>query len=160
MALSLVAPFLSILASVLVHAGQCSGFVVKSSAEDCRARLHALHASAASSSSRDSSDSNEPDDDAPPSTPCVRICRYNANFFDGRICIGCYRDEYEISSWGSMSDQEKSWALLDAADRVPEGCAVRETAVGDIMSNDRSCDFSGAISKDELTRQAKYWENQ
>ena len=95
-----------------------------------------------------------------PSTPCVRICRYNANFFNGQICIGCYRDEFEISAWASMSAQEKSWALLDAADR--EGCDASRNVVkseeGD-ESASTSCDFSGAISKDELLRQAKYWEN-
>ena len=99
-----------------------------------------------------------------PSTPCVRICRYNANFFAGQICIGCYRDEYEISSWAMSSAQEKSWALLDAADRVPEGCDANQNVVKseggeDTTSNTCSCDFTGAISKDELLRQAKYWEN-
>ena len=97
-----------------------------------------------------------------PSTPCVRICRYNANFFAGQICIGCYRDEYEISSWASSSAQEKSWALLDAADRVPEGCDANQNVVkseGGEDTTSNSCDFTGAISKDELLRQAKYWEN-
>ena len=97
-----------------------------------------------------------------PSSPCNRICRYNANFFDGKICIGCYREEYEISTWAVMSAQEKSWALLDAADRVPEGCYasqnVAEREEGDESANS-SCNFSGAISKDELLRQAKYWES-
>ena len=97
-----------------------------------------------------------------PSTPCVRICRYNANFYDGQICIGCYRDAYEISSWPSFTGQEKSWALLDAADRVPEGCDVIEgDESGDATdAGTSSCDFSAAISKDELLRQAKYWEKQ
>ena len=101
---------------------------------------------------------NSSSDDVP-STPCERICRYNANFYDGQICIGCYRDAYEISSWQVMTGQQKAWALLDAADRVPEGCDVVEEGneSGDVGTS--SCDFSAAISKDELLRQAKYWEN-
>ena len=112
-----------------------------------------------------SKDASAPADYMPtdiPSTPCVRICRYNANFFNGQICIGCYRDEYEISKWASMSAQEKSWALLDAADRVPDGCDASQNVVKSEEGKDTTssnCDFSGAISKDELLRQAKYWEN-
>ena len=106
-------------------------------------------------------DSNKSSDDVP-STPCVRICRYNANFYDGQICIGCYRDAYEISSFLDMTGKEKAWALLDAADRVPEGCDVIE---GDESGDETdvgtsNCDFSAAISKEELLRQAKYWEKQ
>ena len=110
-----------------------------------------------SSSSIDESINSSSDD--VPSTPCVRICRYNANFYDGQICIGCYRDAFEISSWpSSMTSQEKSWALLDAADRVPEGCDIEEGDESGDGTDSGSCDFSAAISKDELLRQAKYWE--
>lgn len=102
-------------------------------------------------------DPNNSSDDVP-STPCVRICRYNANFYDGQICIGCYRDAYEISSFLDMTGKEKAWALLDAADRVPEGCDVIEGDASGDGTDVGSCDFSAAISKDELLRQAKYWE--
>ena len=112
-----------------------------------------VHASPAGSSRTSSGDV--------PSTPCVRICRYNANFYDGQICIGCYRDAFEISTWARMAWQEKAWALLDAADRVPEGCDVIEgDDSGDDTDGGSNCDFSAAISRDELLRQAKYWEEQ
>ena len=57
-----------------------------------------------------------------------------------------------------MKGQEKTWALLDAADRVPEGCDVVEGDESGDGADGSSCDFSAAISKDELLRQAKYWE--
>jgi predicted Fe-S protein YdhL (DUF1289 family) len=77
-----------------------------------------------------------------PSTPCTRICRYNAEFFDGQVCIGCFRETYEISQWSSnMSNMERSYVLLDAADRVDSA-------------------FEGSISKEELMRQASAWMSQ
>ena len=112
--------------------------------------------------SKDATDSVQSMPTDIPSTPCNRICRYNTNFFAGQICIGCYRDEYEISAWASMSAQEKSWALLDAADRIPKSCDasqnVAESEEGEDTTSS-SCNFSGTISKDELLRQAKYWES-
>lgn len=76
-----------------------------------------------------------------PSTPCTRICRYNADFYDGQVCIGCYRDGFEISQWHAMTNIERSYALMDAADRVDSG----------------GIEFEGAVSQDELLRQAKIW---
>lgn len=76
------------------------------------------------------------------STPCVRICRYNSSFHDGQVCIGCYREAYEIQEWASMSAVEKSFTLIDAMDRC-------ENSEGT---------FEGAISKDELVKQYQYWE--
>jgi len=61
-----------------------------------------------------------------------------------------------------MSAQEKSWALLDAADRVPDSCDASQNVAESEEGSERassSCDFSGAISKEELLRQAKYWES-
>ena len=73
------------------------------------------------------------------STPCNRICRYNSNFFDGEVCIGCFRDTHEISNWVSMTSQEKSYALEDAAERSV------------------SASFDGSISEEELRCQANGW---
>lgn len=77
--------------------------------------------------------------DVPPS-PCNRICRYNAKVYDGQVCIGCFRETYEIANWSSMSPIEKSYALMDAADR-----------------SDGSAEMDGALRSDELTRQAEAW---
>jgi glyoxylase I family protein len=75
-------------------------------------------------------------------TPCIRICRYNSSFQDGQVCIGCYRDTYEIQAWQSMTAMEKAMTLLDATDR----CDASDGT------------FEGAITRDELIRQYKYWE--
>lgn len=78
-----------------------------------------------------------------PVTPCTRICRYNADFFQGQVCIGCYREAFEIGTWASMSSTEKYMGLLDAMDRCSES----------------SISLDGAISLEELKRQAAYWKN-
>jgi len=75
-------------------------------------------------------------------TPCNRICRYNADFYDGKVCIGCFRESYEISAWSSMSSIERSYALYDAIDR----CSVCHESK-----------FEGSVSVDDLQAQAKYW---
>ena len=78
-----------------------------------------------------------------PPSPCTRICRYNRSFYDGEVCIGCFRDVFEISNWtNGMTNIERSMALFDAADRADE--AIQH-------------DFEGSISKDELLRQAQQW---
>jgi predicted Fe-S protein YdhL (DUF1289 family) len=79
-----------------------------------------------------------------PPTPCTRICRYNADFYDGAICIGCFRDSYEISNWRVLTAIEKAYALEDAADRCRETESIEK--------------FEGGISQKELLRQAKMWE--
>ena len=170
-----IVPMLSLLC-LFAFVGRCSGFVTENLMGSAAPRsIHAKLSVTTSSNDEDAGISRVAEDegstssiaddltnssDDVPSTPCVRICRYNANFYDGQICIGCYRDAYEISSWPSMTKKEKSWALLDAADRVPEGCDVIEgDESGDATdAGTGSCDFSAAISKDELLRQAKYWE--
>eukprot|EP00591_Stephanopyxis_turris_P015800 CAMPEP_0195539066 /NCGR_PEP_ID=MMETSP0794_2-20130614/49859_1 /TAXON_ID=515487 /ORGANISM="Stephanopyxis turris, Strain CCMP 815" /LENGTH=282 /DNA_ID=CAMNT_0040673083 /DNA_START=166 /DNA_END=1011 /DNA_ORIENTATION=- len=78
-------------------------------------------------------------------TPCVRICRYNDGFYDGQVCIGCFREGFEIGAWGGMTPVEKSLALLDAVDRCPE----LDEAIGD--------EFQGAVCRQELLRQARAW---
>ena len=105
--------------------------------------------------SRSASQKTDPDTELPPKdeieetttpsdsfavTPCTRICRYNADFYGGQVCIGCFREGFEIGSWSSMSDMERSYALLDAADRSSEEI------------------FEGSVSKEELLRQARAWE--
>ncbi|GFH51515.1 hypothetical protein CTEN210_07991 [Chaetoceros tenuissimus] len=75
-----------------------------------------------------------------PSTPCTRICRYNKSFFDGNICIGCFRDVHEISNWSSMAPIEKSYALEDAIDRIQD-----------------SEYFAGSVTSEDLRRQAQQW---
>jgi len=97
-------------------------------------------------------DKDEDHEQAVPSTPCTRICRYNANFYDGQVCIGCYRDTFEISAWDGMSAMEKSFACLDAADRITPA----DTVDGGDDGTDE--EFGGAISRQELERQARYWE--
>ena len=52
-----------------------------------------------------------------PATPCNRICRYNSNFYDGQVCIGCFREAYEIEYWQSQSLMQKAMTLLDCIDR-------------------------------------------
>jgi len=74
-----------------------------------------------------------------PVTPCVRICRYNANFYDGAVCIGCFRDAYEIQTWESSTPQERVYTLEDAMDRYDQ-----------IMDNSL---FPGSITREELLRQ-------
>jgi len=87
-------------------------------------------------------------DNTPPTvplTPCNRICRYNSSFYDGQVCIGCFREAYEIEMWQSMTPAQKSMTLLDTMDR----CSENQQVGGDT--------FDGAIAFEELTRQYEYW---
>ena len=108
------------------------------------------------------SGNKEDQDRQVPSTPCTRICRYNANFYDGQVCIGCYRDTYEISAWDGMSAMDKSFACLDAADRIPHPAAGAGDGGGDDDTgkeyDESRHGFGGAISRQELEKQARYWE--
>lgn len=74
-------------------------------------------------------------------TPCVRICRYNASFFNGQVCIGCFRETHEISNWCTMNAKEKAYALEDALDRLTS-CSLA---------------LDGSISRNELVQQAQAW---
>ncbi|KAG7365573.1 DUF1289 domain containing protein [Nitzschia inconspicua] len=91
--------------------------------------------------------SQTPSEDVP-LTPCNRICRYNANVFDGQVCIGCFRETYEIAAWQSMSPKEKYFALLDAKDRLQQRTISPNNEV------------DGAISMEDLERQARFWKEQ
>jgi predicted Fe-S protein YdhL (DUF1289 family) len=83
-----------------------------------------------------------------PVTPCTRICRYNANVFDGQVCIGCFRETYEIGHWQRMTATEKYYALLDAIERLEN--------VSFLMMDESDT----GTSRDELLRQADYWKSQ
>jgi len=79
-----------------------------------------------------------------PATPCNRICRYNSNFYNGQVCIGCFRELYEIECWQSQTPVQKAMTLLDCIDRC----------------NDNSISFfDGSISVEELTRQYDHWKS-
>ena len=84
----------------------------------------------------------------PPPTPCTRICRYNSNCYDGKVCIGCFRDTHDIAHWSGMSHAEKMFSLEDAADRCRE--------LSDTGQDTDTC-FEGGISEDALRTQASLW---
>ena len=95
-----------------------------------------------------SSDDLATEDQLVPVTPCTRICRYNSNVFDGKVCIGCFRETFEIGNWQSLAPIEKYYALLDAADRL-------EAIIG---SNTIEESDTG-ISRQDLLLQADYWKS-
>jgi predicted Fe-S protein YdhL (DUF1289 family) len=39
---------------------------------------------------------------------------------DGKVCIGCFREQFEITNWLRMSDKEKALALKDVNERREE----------------------------------------
>ena len=39
-------------------------------------------------------------------SPCVKICKYKKDFMDGNVCIGCFREQFEITNWVKMSNSE------------------------------------------------------
>lgn len=84
---------------------------------------------------------NNKNDSSITPTPCVRICRYNAGFFNGQVCIGCFRETHEISHWCTMNAKEKAYALEDALDRLTS-CSLA---------------LDGSISRNELVQQAQAW---
>eukprot|EP00282_Hemiselmis_andersenii_P004239 CAMPEP_0114149948 /NCGR_PEP_ID=MMETSP0043_2-20121206/22439_1 /TAXON_ID=464988 /ORGANISM="Hemiselmis andersenii, Strain CCMP644" /LENGTH=93 /DNA_ID=CAMNT_0001244641 /DNA_START=119 /DNA_END=400 /DNA_ORIENTATION=+ len=51
---------------------------------------------------------------------CVRVCRYKKYFFEGQVCIGCFRDSFEIKNWSKLSEEDKRMATKDAQDRRGE----------------------------------------
>ncbi len=53
-------------------------------------------------------------------SPCVKICKYNEAFMDGKVCIGCFREQFEITYWLRMSVEEKALVLKDANERREE----------------------------------------
>jgi predicted Fe-S protein YdhL (DUF1289 family) len=81
-------------------------------------------------------------------TPCVRICRYNADFFGGAVCIGCFREAFEIGNWASFSSQERLYALQDALDRL------------DSVGHEGNDHFEGSIDRNELEAMVAYYRTQ
>lgn len=91
-----------------------------------------------------------------PISPCNRICRYNASFYDGKVCIGCFREAYEIKMWQSMSPVEKSMALLDALDRRNQHDQISSMS----LTTGEMNLFEGAVTEAELVEQYKYWASE
>ena len=50
-------------------------------------------------------------------SPCVKICKYNNKFMEGMVCIGCFREQYEITNWLKMSAKEKKQVFIDIEER-------------------------------------------
>ena len=50
-------------------------------------------------------------------SPCVKICKYDSKFMNGMVCIGCFREQYEITNWLRLSPDEKKQALIDIEER-------------------------------------------
>ena len=50
-------------------------------------------------------------------SPCVKICKYDSKFMNGMVCIGCFREQYEITNWLRLSSDEKKQALNDIEER-------------------------------------------
>ena len=86
----------------------------------------------------------------PPPTPCTRICRYNADCYDGKVCIGCFRDTHDIAQWSSMSPIEKMFSLEDAADRCKD--------LSERGKDTETC-YEGGITEAALRDQATHWGN-
>jgi len=53
-------------------------------------------------------------------SPCVKICKYDDNFMNGIVCIGCFREQHEITNWLRMSEKEKQLAYIDIKNRKME----------------------------------------
>ena len=50
-------------------------------------------------------------------SPCVKVCKYDQNFMDEMVCIGCFRERSEITNWQKMTLNEKKDALIDIEER-------------------------------------------
>ena len=44
-------------------------------------------------------------------SPCVKICKYKKDFMEGNVCIGCFREQFEITNWVKMSNSEKQLVI-------------------------------------------------
>ena len=53
-------------------------------------------------------------------SPCVKICKYKKEFMDGNVCIGCFREQFEIANWVKMSNSEKQLVIEDTKERKKE----------------------------------------
>ena len=85
-----------------------------------------------------------------PVSPCIWICRYNSAFYEGQVCIGCFREAYEIGTWQSMTPLQKSMTLLDSIDRC-SGDTKGDCGMGEI--------FDGTITMEELKQQFMRWSD-
>ena len=50
-------------------------------------------------------------------SPCVKVCKYDQNFMDEMVCIGCFRERSEITNWKKMTLNEKKDALIVIEER-------------------------------------------
>tara|TARA_B100001093_G_scaffold418746_1_gene410085 strand:+ start:76 stop:273 length:198 start_codon:yes stop_codon:yes gene_type:complete len=50
-------------------------------------------------------------------SPCVKICKYDDTFMSGMVCIGCFREQYEITNWLRMTEKERDLAYIDILNR-------------------------------------------
>tara|TARA_B100000902_G_C26690973_1_gene612443 strand:+ start:82 stop:279 length:198 start_codon:yes stop_codon:yes gene_type:complete len=53
-------------------------------------------------------------------SPCVKICKYDDNFMNGMVCIGCFREQHEITNWLRMTNRERKLAYIDIKNRKME----------------------------------------
>ena len=53
-------------------------------------------------------------------SPCVKICKYKKDFMAGKVCIGCFREQYEITNWVKMNNSEKLLVIEDTKERKKE----------------------------------------
>ena len=47
-------------------------------------------------------------------SPCKNVCRIDKN---SRLCIGCYRYDFEIFNWINFSEKQKKNILLKIKER-------------------------------------------
>ena len=50
-------------------------------------------------------------------SPCLKICKYDKAFLNGMVCIGCFREQLEITNWIKMAEEDKKKSLLDSKER-------------------------------------------
>ena len=50
-------------------------------------------------------------------SPCVKICKYDDAFMSGMVCIGCFREQYEITNWLRMTEKERDLVYIDIRNR-------------------------------------------
>ena len=51
---------------------------------------------------------------------CISICKYDPHFLNGHVCIGCFREQYEIRNWHKMSKRERESIEYDVIIRKIE----------------------------------------
>jgi len=47
-------------------------------------------------------------------SPCTNVCEIDDR---SRLCIGCYRNEYEVFNWIHFSEKQKKLVLLKLKNR-------------------------------------------